>query len=308
MNAEIGWSPWKGLSGAGRFSDESLAETLDGGQAFRWHRRSDGSWVGQWGNSVCRLRRSADGRLSWSAPDGLETETRKSLAAYIGLETDWKERRDRLPWRSDARLDACMEAFPELRILRQPFAETLLCFLCSATKRIVQIKRMCHRLALGFGRELAPGWHALPDWPTLAAADESELRRCGLGFRARYIRDTALLLAASPGQLETIERLPYPEARAELMKLPGVGEKVADCVLLFGAGKLEAFPVDVWILRVMQNRYRLHGWTHSQVAHFGRVHFGPLAGFAQQFLFAAERRESRDHTRPRVEPRPSGNR
>ena len=78
-----------------------------------------------------------------------------------------------------------------------------------------------------------------------------------------------------------------------LAKLPGVGEKVADCVLLFGAGRLEAFPVDVWILKTMARRYGLEDWKPAPLAQFGRVHFGPLAGLAQQYLFAWERREGR---------------
>ena len=82
-------------------------------------------------------------------------------------------------------------------------------------------------------------------------------------------------------------------AKARLMELPGVGEKVADCVLLFGAGRLEAFPVDTWILKSLARRYHLTGWKPAQVAHFGRTHFGPLAGLAQQYLFAWERKHGR---------------
>jgi len=77
------------------------------------------------------------------------------------------------------------------------------------------------------------------------------------------------------------------------MELPGVGAKVADCVLLFGAGKLEAFPVDTWILKAMAKRYDLTGWKPDQITHFGRQHFGPLAGLAQQYLFAYERAQAR---------------
>ncbi len=131
--------------------------------------------------------------------------------------------------------------------------------------------------------------HALPTWDTLASIAESDLRQCLLGFRARYIAGTARFLAEHPGWLAETERLSYPNAKARLMELPGVGEKVADCVLLFGAGKLEAFPVDTWILKAMARRYDLTGWKPAQIAHFGRQHFGPLAGLAQQYLFAYER-------------------
>jgi N-glycosylase/DNA lyase len=124
----------------------------------------------------------------------------------------------------------------------------------------------------------------------LAEFTEAQLRTCKLGFRARYVHQTARFLAEHPGWLNETEQLPYAEAKARLLHLPGVGEKIADCVLLFGAGRLEAFPVDVWIIAAMRRRYGLAGWKPAQVAHFGRVHFGPYAGLAQQYLFAWERK------------------
>jgi N-glycosylase/DNA lyase len=181
-----------------------------------------------------------------------------------------------------------------LRILRQPFGETLLGFLCSATKQIVQIKQMLALLAerhgASGGSQAAPKLHRLPTWTELAVVPETELRACLLGFRARYIAETARFLAANPGWLEATEQAPYPLAKERLCSLPGVGEKVADCVLLFGAGRLEAFPVDVWILKTLARRYGLDGWKPAQLAQFGRAHFGPLAGLAQQYLFAWERK------------------
>src|SRR5262249_36161687 len=154
------------------------------------------------------------------------------------------------------------------------------------TKQIVQIKQMMALLAERFGTVLIPGHHRLPTWKQLAAASEADLRCCLLGFRARYIYETARFLEKNPGWLEATESSPYAVAKERLSSLPGVGEKVADCVLLFGAGCLEAFPVDVWVLRALSERYGLRGWKPAQVAHFGRAHFGPLAGLAQQYLFA----------------------
>ncbi|MGH8018346.1 MAG: DNA-binding protein, partial [Opitutaceae bacterium] len=203
---------------------------------------------------------------------------------------DWRARADQLPWRSDPHLARCIEVFPGLRILRQPLAETLLCFLCSATKQIAQIRQMTDALATKFGEAIAPRIHILPTWTRLAGVSEIDLRRCQLGFRARFIAQTAQRLANAPGWLEETAALPYPEAKERLMELPGVGEKIADCALLFGAEKLEAFPVDVWLLRAMARHYGLENWPPTQIAHFGRVHFGPLAGLAQQYLFAWERR------------------
>ncbi|MBA4137287.1 MAG: DNA-binding protein [Opitutus sp.] len=283
------WSAWQPLPGWSP-SATVLAETLDGGQSFRWSKEDDGVFTGLWADNIAQLR-SHDTALQWRAPPALHAQVARELPRYLGHEHDWTALADALPWRSDAHLAQCVRVFRGLRLLRQPFGETLLGFLCSATKQIVQIKQMVALLAERHGASIArPACHRLPTWPELAAIPESELRACLLGFRARYIHETAQFLAARPGWLEATEAAPYAAAKARLMDLPGVGEKVADCVLLFGAGKLEAFPVDTWILKALARRYGLDGWKPAQVAHFGRTHFGPLAGIAQQYLFAWERR------------------
>jgi N-glycosylase/DNA lyase len=295
------WSEWRPLPGWSPAPDV-LAETLDGGQSFGWHG-ANGIWTGRWSAHVAQLRLAA-GVLQWR---GTPDTTAAQLQHYLGGETDWPVLTDTLPWRSDAHLAQCMAAFPGLRILRQPFGETLLGFLCSATKQIVQIKQMLALLAERHGTPLARAaspfatgsagngvpalpFKRLPTWDELAKIPEAELRACLLGFRARYISETAKFLARHPGWLEETEHAPYATAKARLIELPGVGEKVADCVLLFGAGRLEAFPVDTWVLKSLARRYGLTGWKPAPVAHFGRTHFGPLAGLAQQYLFAWERK------------------
>ncbi|HEY8995968.1 MAG TPA: DNA glycosylase [Lacunisphaera sp.] len=305
-----GWNP----------SPEVLRETLDGGQAFRWFSHAEPStlrslgeggsqasstdiWTGIWSDHLVQLR-SHHHAVEWRSEN---PSAEPALRRYLALDTDWTALTDSLPWRSDAHLARCIAAFPGLRILRQPFGETLLGFLCSATKQIVQIKQMCALLAQRHGSEIgrtrtplradpaAKGLaalpvHRLPTWSQLALIPEKDLRACLLGFRARYIAETAKFLASRPGWLDETESLPYAAAKARLVELPGVGEKVADCVLLFGVGKLEAFPVDTWVLKSLARRYDLTGWKPAQVAHFGRTHFGPLAGLAQQYLFSWERR------------------
>lgn len=291
------WSDWRPLAGQPPLTAPVLAEILDGGQAFRWSREPENIWLGIWSDCAARLRLQADGRLLWSAPVKLVVRAEKMLPGYLGGGHDFYALTDTLPWRSDAHLARCLAAFPGLLIPRQPFGETLLCFLCSATKQIVQIKQMVALLAERHGRIFAQTgdavFHRLPTWAELAEITEPALRACLLGFRARYIKETARFLTGRPGWLEETEHLPYPAAKARLLELPGVGEKVADCVLLFGAGKLEAFPVDTWILKAMVRHYSLDGWSPAQVAHFGRTHFGPLAGLAQQYLFAWERAQAR---------------
>lgn len=298
--SERTWSEWQTFPLPAPLNAAVLTEILDGGQAFRWHRDANQIWQGVFDAHVARLRLAADGTLQWSAPASIARATRPALIRYFGEGANLATHVDSLPWRSDAHLAQCLAAFSGLRILRQPFGETLLGFLCSATKQIVQIKQMIALLAERHGAPLlassggeAPWPRRLPSWSELATLSEADLRNCLLGFRARYIHQTAQFLAAHPGWLEETEQLPYAPAKERLCSLPGVGEKVADCVLLFGAGRLEAFPVDVWIIKAMAQRYGLQSWKPAQIAQFGRVHFGPLAGLAQQYLFAWERRFGR---------------
>lgn len=290
------WSEWIDLPDTWHTDASILAETLDGGQAFRWHAgEAEGFWTGQWDRCVIMVRLNPDGRLQWRTPlvKDLPLCTREQVETYLGFDRNWDAIVDTLPWRSDQHLARCLRDFAGLRILRQPFAETLLGFLCSATKQIVQIKQMMALLAMRHGKEIIPGVHRLPTWQEIAASSEQELRKCLLGFRARYIHETATFLAENSGWLEETERADYAVAKDRLCQLPGVGEKVADCVLLYGAEKLEAFPVDVWILRTLELRYGLMGWNPAQLSKFGRVHFGEYAGAAQQFLFAWERGQRR---------------
>jgi N-glycosylase/DNA lyase len=285
---EGGWRPLgigAGLTGSG------LSELLDGGQSFRWSQDGDGAWSGVWGNRAARLRLSG-GSLEWAPLGGVSSTTEADVADYLGSDAELAAAVDSLPWRSDAHLARCIGAFPGLRILRQPFGEALLCFMCSSAKRIAQIKQAVGMLAQRFGVPLGPGMGAprgLPTWERIASLREADLRDCRLGFRARHIHAAARRIASRPGWLEETETLPHRQAHERLCTLPGVGGKIADCALLFGAGRLEAFPVDVWILRAMQARYALPGWRPAQLARFGQAHFGPRAGLAQQYLFAWER-------------------
>ncbi len=275
------WSDWLAFPLGEPLTEPVLAEILDGGQSFRWARRSDGSWEGSWSTFQARVR-CGPAQLEISAPLPRVAETAAALHTYFDAGRPARMLAGALPWRSDPHLAQALAAFPGLRILRQPFGETLLCFLCSTAKQIVQIKQIAAALAAPSGR--------LPTWSELAKRPESWLLRCKLGFRARYVHQTAIFLARHPDWLAETEALPYAEAKARLLELPGVGEKVADCILLFGAGRLEAFPVDVWILNALARRYGLQGWKPAQLAQFGRIHFGPYAGLAQQYLFAWERK------------------
>jgi N-glycosylase/DNA lyase len=270
---------------------EALAETLSGGQAFRWRKlAAENGWQGVWGGWIARVRRGDGGAVEWSAPREQAERTGPALAEYLAADVDFATLADALPWRTDAVLKLQIQNWPGLRLLRQPLGEALLAFLCSSAKRIPHIAQMCEAMAGRFGRPVWGNVRALPDWARLAEVEEAELRACGLGYRARFVKATAQKLAETPEWEKRVQAAPHAEAHDWLATLPGVGPKIADCVLLFGAAKYEAFPVDTWILQAMAKRYGLDGWRPAQVAQFGRAHFGPLAGLAQQFLFSGERK------------------
>jgi hypothetical protein len=174
------WSDWQPLPGLPAFAPAVLAETLDGGQSFRWQQAGDGTWQGVWADCIARLRLAGTphtGPLEWSAPAAMQARVAKALPVYLTGSSDFSALADTLPWRSDSHLARCLAAFPGLALPRQPFGETLLCFLCSATKQIVQIKQMVALLAARHGTPLLPTsgsmLHAsvnrLPTWPALAA-------------------------------------------------------------------------------------------------------------------------------------------
>ncbi|MGB0408400.1 MAG: DNA-3-methyladenine glycosylase family protein [Opitutales bacterium] len=282
------FTAWQIWQDAPAISEAAFEETLDGGQAFRWNKRTD-FFEGRWDKQVIRLRWTT-GKIEFSAPSSIPArEVLQALGDYFAIQTDFAALTDALPWRSDPVLKTAINAFPGLCILRQPLGEALFNFLCSSTKQIPQIKAIAEAVALASGEQLADGSHALPSWAQLAALGEDRLREAKLGYRARYIHQTALILAERGDYLESVRTAPTEEARELLLQLPGVGRKIADCVLLFGAGRLEAFPIDTWVQKILTQAYGLNNLKAEQLLDFARIHFGPSAGLAQQYLFAAAR-------------------
>ncbi|MEY4402826.1 MAG: hypothetical protein RIR91_861 [Verrucomicrobiota bacterium] len=156
-------------------------------------------------------------------------------------------------------------------------------------KRILQIRQMVAQLATSLGEPLGGGQHALPTWAQLAAATDGQLKACALGYRAAFLRGTARRLQARPRWADEFQALSTADLLTELQSLPGVGPKVAACVALFGFGRLECFPVDTWVVQALAAAYGFRGWAPVRLEEFGRAHFGPAAGLAQQYLFAAAR-------------------
>ena len=268
-----------------RVREYDLAATLDSGQAFRWQKQND-SWVGVIGKHRVRLTQTHAGICAeTAAPVENWKWLREFLQTKIELEKVLKTFPDDEPMR------AAVAACPGLRLLKQDPWECLASFILSSTKQIVQIRQIIALLCQRFGDPIAvsssePAAFAFPSPEKIARVTEAELRACKMGFRAPSLLAAAREIAEGKFNLEHIRQLPHSEARAELMKLGGVGGKIADCVLLFAYGFDSAFPVDVWVERALQQLYfprrRASG---KRLQNFTATYFGPHAGYAQQYLF-----------------------
>jgi len=301
-----------------------LAATLDSGQSFAWTLVGD-AWEGVAHQCWIRLRQVPDGieattplpdpkspalrRVGLLAPDkaretcavaasGQAVESGSPwLTAYLQTDLDLSAIVDTFP--PDAPLIEAVKCCGGLRILRQDPWECLASFLLSATKQIVQIRQICATLRRRFGSPIAvPAGHtpafAFPSAQTLASTTESDLRQCGMGFRARYLHQTARRVARGDLDLLNLRSLPLDAARTRLLELPGVGPKISECVLLFSCDQPRAFPIDVWVARALRRLY-YHGRRvpAGELRELAATHFGPWAGHAQQFLFHYARRYAR---------------
>jgi N-glycosylase/DNA lyase len=263
-----------------------LPATLGSGQAFRW-RGGEGGWTGVVDDRWVRLR---------AGPGQIQAETAAPsgdwqwLRRYLQLDVNLTDVLAVFPQDDDA-LQAAVRACAGLRLLRQEPWECLASFICSSSKQITQIQQIIALLSRRFGEPLpVPAGeepaYSFPGFARVAELSESDLRECKLGFRAPYLRGTAQRLAAGEVDLARLYSLTLDEARVELLKFPGVGVKVADCVLLFAYGFPEAFPVDVWIQKALRRHYfPRRKVPPARLRRFIGTHFGPQAGYAQQYLF-----------------------
>ena len=264
-----------------------LARTLQSGQCFRWTV------------SAHQARGIVDGTVAvvTQGPGGLAVcwdGPRRRLAmlrSHLGADQPLAEIERTLA--IDPVLRRLLPQTSGIALMRQDPWECLVSYVVSAFNNIPKISLSIGRLARCFGGPIANGAHdsSFPSAARLAEASLARLRTCALGYRAPYVRALARHVAAGDVDLDVIARWPLDDARAALLALPGVGEKVADCVLLFAYGRGEAFPVDVWVQRAVERWYfQGRTMTARAIRAWARDRFGPLAGYAQQHVFAGARR------------------
>lgn len=248
----------------------SLPLTLDCGQAFRWQQGEDGLWRGVVRGQMVTAGQEGE-RITLYATDREVFE--RIWRPYFDLDRDYGAILARLC--EDEVLARAIRQNSGIRILRQETWEALCSFIISQNNNIPRIKGIIERLCEYFGEEAAPGVFSFPRPERLAGLEVEQLAPLRAGFRARYIIDAARKVSDGSVRLDALEEMPIEAARAELMQITGVGVKVADCTLLYGVGKLEICPMDVWMKRV--------------IAAFYPEGFPPCAagyeGIAQQYLF-----------------------
>jgi N-glycosylase/DNA lyase len=290
--------------------DFDLAVTLNSGQVFHWEKLSDG-FIGAIGDRPVYVEQRGNVLKAWAGAqelDGLKpsssdgkdgaSELAAIVANYFALDHPVAEICASFP--NDLAMNAARKYCRGLRIIRQPKWECLATFICSPMKQVAHIRQISRNLRERFGeqrsaRPVRPtadkiDTHIVLTFPAadrIAQSSEKELRKCALGYRAKNLLTTARSVASGDVDLETLAALSDLDLRARLCELPGVGAKVANCVMLFAYERLRAFPIDVWIERVLREKYfpRSRKLNAARLRVFTERYFGEHGGYAQQYLF-----------------------
>jgi N-glycosylase/DNA lyase len=270
--------------------DFDLAKTLDSGQVFHWEKIGRG-FVGTIGDCAIYIERN--GSVLGVRNGGTPARSPRRplpeiITRYFALDHPLAEICASFP--DDPVMNAARQFCRGLRIIRQPKWECLATFICSSMKQVAHIRQISLALRRRFGGRRKVGDHVVYTFPRaqrIARASEKDLRECALGYRAKNLLATARLVSSGQVNLESWSALSDPDLREKLCALPGVGAKIANCVMLFAYERLRAFPIDVWIERVLKQKYfpRKKKVTDLWLREFSQRYFGEHGGYAQQYLF-----------------------
>jgi N-glycosylase/DNA lyase len=280
-----------------------LAMTLNSGQVFHWQKVGDG-FLGTIGDLPVYVEQGGRAlKVRFGGPPKPPREPRVLpgiVERYFALDHPLAEIRDSFP--KDPVMNAARDFCRGLRIIRQPKWECLATFICSSMKQVAHIRQISLALRKRFGEQRRIGDYLVYTFASplrVAQASEKELLKCKLGYRAKNLRATARLVSSGQADLEAWSALSDAELRKKLCALPGVGPKVANCVMLFAYERLRAFPIDVWIERVLRQHYfsRRKKMTAQRLRQFSETYFGDHGGYAQQYLFHQARCGGRENQR-----------
>jgi N-glycosylase/DNA lyase len=264
-------------------SDFNPVHIFECGQCFRWIRQNDGSYRGIVKNRAVNVKLEGAKLIIKNASIGDFIDI---WFDYFDLGRDYGSIKDRLC--KDEIMTQAIKYGYGIRLLRQDIWEVLISFIISANNRIPRIMKTVDALSEMYGKEIKQGndsFYAFPDTGMLSDSELEHMQFCKAGFRCKYIIKASSMVKDRLVDLSTLHAMSTEKAREELIRIPGVGQKVADCVLLYSGTKYDVFPTDVWVKRVMETLYFKREASFKEIHDFSREYFGELAGFAQQYLF-----------------------
>ena len=268
----------------------NLVHIFECGQCFRWNKDSDGSYVGVVNKAVIKVEKNIEKVIFTGKCKNLNFE--ELIRYYFDLDTNYSEYKEKLS-KIDNNMKESIKFGEGIRILNQDLWECIISFIISANNNIPRIKKIIERLSRTYGEKIefeGKDYYTFPTAQELSQASIQDLRDLGLGFRDKRIYNTTKMILSDEINLENLKKVDNTERlREELLKLDGVGPKVADCILLFALKRLDVFPIDVWVRRVMNDLY-IHNEDENKVnkkelQNLAENKFLGLSGIAQQYLF-----------------------
>lgn len=267
-----------------------LTDVFDCGQCFRWNKQPDGSYTGIFGKNVMNVQKYGDTVIFKGICNG---NIKEIVEDYFDLNRDYEDIKNKLS-QIDENVKKSIEYGKGIRILNQELWEMIISFIISANNNIPRIKGIIERLAQKYGKEIewkGEKYYTFPTPEELKDVTIEDYRKLGLGFRDIRLYETVHMILDKKIDLNKMQQNPNTyEVREQLLTLSGVGPKVADCILLFSTLKrLEVFPIDVWVRRVMNELYIKNEdetkVNKKEIEKLAKEKFGNLAGIAQQYLF-----------------------
>lgn len=275
------------LSKMQKYSAINVENSINSGQVFLW-KKNKNYWYGVNGQDVLRV------------------DEKGMIESFQNSRTDFFRERDNLESiiksiSKDKTVKNAVKRYPGLRILRQDPFQCLISFIVSSNSNIQKIRNSLENLSKKFGTKVEyddQEFFLFPKPEKLAKASINEIKSCGVGYRDKFIKEAARMILLEKIDFELLKKCKYEECKQSICAIPGVGSKVADCVMLFSLEKLEAFPLDRWMIRILERYYfdkfqldtktvteKQYDTLHEKIVN----HFGPFAGYSQQFLFKMER-------------------
>lgn len=269
------------------FTKINLDNTINSGQVFLW-KKQDGFWYGVNGQDVLRVNELGH------------------IKSYQKNRTDFFRKKDDLERiiqsiSKDKTTKDAVKKYLGLRLLRQDPFQCFISFIVSSNSNIQKIRTNLENMSKKFGKRIVfdnKEFHLFPEPKAIARASIEEIYSCGLGYRSKFVSYAGKMIESKQVEFEALKKTNYYEATKIIQSVPGIGNKVADCILLFSLDKLEAFPLDRWMIRILEKYYsekfkletksitqKQYESLHEKIVEY----FGPYAGYAQQFLFKMER-------------------